>query len=64
MSDKLLRDAGEFNKARKSKIKCKNFSICGNYIPEDYINECDQLNNTYICPDCLHNQDKEEMGKD
>ena len=44
-----------------SKIKCKNFAICGNYIPANLVNECQQANGEYLCTDCIARMNKEAL---
>lgn len=62
--DRLLEESGAYKKLELSDIKCKNFAICQNYIPKDYIKHCEQINGDYLCPDCIQKEDKDSMGKD
>lgn len=61
--DKHLEESGCYQTNKNSKIKCKNFSVCGNYIPKHLLKECEQANGDYLCPDYIQELDSEEIRK-
>lgn len=58
--DRHLEEADYYKANKDSKIKCKN---CGNYIPEHLLKECEQENGNYLCPDCKHELNSEEINR-
>lgn len=61
--DKHLEESGCYKTNKDSKIKCKNFNVCENYIPEHLLKECEQENGDYLCSDCLQELNSEEISK-
>ena len=53
-------ERGDFDKIRYSNIKCKNFELCQNYIPNHLLKECEQLNGDYLCEECFQQQEQDE----
>ncbi len=61
MGDRHNEKAGLYDRTQYTNIKCKNFAICQQYIPVKNMKECDQGNGTYLCPNCFHELNKEEI---
>ncbi len=58
--DRILEEAGVYAPISYTKIKCKNFAICGHFIESKYKDECEVKFGEYLCSDCIQQQERDE----
>lgn len=59
--DRILDEAGFYDKPKSTETKCKNFDICQNYLTKEEKEACDKACEDYICTDCIRRKESEEM---
>ena len=64
MTDRINEANGEYDEISYTNIRCKNFDVCGHFIAKGMEECCRQFNGDYLCEECLHEKDREEMGKE